>query len=168
MPLILLLGLPILLVWGWTVVSPLSLVASAQLTGEALEQEARVIDAMLIAPCCFSQQVSVHKSPAADEAKADIRARLAAGQTRQQILDAYVEQHGKHVLAEPPAVGFDRVLYVLPFVMLAGSLGLIALVVRRFTGRSTGKAAMAGIPSDAQADSDGLVTQLDDDLRDLD
>jgi hypothetical protein len=31
-----------------------------------LEREARAIETMLIAPCCFSQQVSVHQSAAAD------------------------------------------------------------------------------------------------------
>lgn len=53
---------------------------------------------MLMAPCCFAQQVSVYSSDAAQEAKADIRRRLAAGETQQQILDAYVAKYAKHIL----------------------------------------------------------------------
>lgn len=101
--------------------------------GPDLEIEARTIDAMLIAPCCFRQQVSVHESPAADEVRLDVRARLAAGQTRQQILDAYVARYGKRILAQPPAAGFDLTLYVMPFVMLLASAGLVAAILRRFT-----------------------------------
>lgn len=137
--------------------------AAPQLDQAAIEREAEVIDAMLIAPCCFSQQVSVHKSPAAAEAKADIRARLAAGQSRAQILDAYVAKYGKHVLAEPPAEGFDRTLYVLPFVVLFAGVGVVALVVRRATGRPR-----AGANTPAETVTESLESQLDDELRDLD
>lgn len=135
-------------------------VAAAQTTVD-LERQANEIEAMLIAPCCFSQQVSVHKSPAADEAKADIRRRLAAGESKQQILDAYVAQHGKHVLAEPPAEGFDITLYVTPFVLLIGSLGLLTLFARHITRHT------AAVPAGPSAPA-GLDQRLDDELRDLD
>jgi cytochrome c-type biogenesis protein CcmH len=128
-----------------------------------LEREAKVLEGMLIAPCCFTQQVSVHQSPAAAEARRDIRARLAAGQTRQQILDAYVAQHGRHVLAEPPAEGFDRTLYVLPVVGLLGSAALLALIVRRFAAREARPEPAAVVPADRDANA-----RLDDELRDLD
>jgi cytochrome c-type biogenesis protein CcmH len=128
-----------------------------------LEREAKVLEGMLIAPCCFSQQVSVHQSPAADEARKDIRARLAAGESRQQILDAYVTQYGRHVLAEPPAEGFDRTLYVLPVAILLGSAGLLALIVRRFASREARPEPVAVAPLDRDANA-----RLDDELRDLD
>ena len=90
----------------------LSLVAAVALsfgqpgTAVDVEAEARAIDAMLIAPCCFTQQVSVHPSPAAEDVRRDVRARLAAGQTRQQILDTYLARYGTRILAAPPARGF--------------------------------------------------------------
>ncbi len=152
---------------GWAGAQRQAPAAGPQLSGEALEREARVIDAMLIAPCCYSQQVSVHQSPAADEAKADIRARLSVGQDRQQILAAYVDQYGKRVLAEPPAVGFDLTLYIMPFVVLLGSMGVIALAVRRFTGRASRLGAVAGNGTTVPPEAD-LEAKLDDDLRDLD
>ena len=65
----------------------LALAISPVLSGPDLEREARVVDAMLIAPCCFSQQVSVHQSPAADEVRRDVRRRLAEGQSRQRAPD---------------------------------------------------------------------------------
>jgi len=131
--------------------------------GADLEREARAIDAMLVAPCCFTQQVSVHQSGAAQEVKEDVRRRLAAGETRQQILDAYVAQYGKHILAEPPAEGFDLMLYVVPPVALVASLGLIALLIRRISRprAAAASAADSGAPHD-------FDERLDDELRDLD
>jgi cytochrome c-type biogenesis protein CcmH len=136
--------------------------------GPELEIEARAIDAMLIAPCCFRQQVSLHQSAAADEVRLDVRARLAAGQTRQQILDAYVARYGKVILAEPPAVGFDLSLYVMPFVTLLLSAGLVTALVRRFTRHRVSPApgfqAAAALAEPRAADQ----ARLDDELRDLD
>lgn len=132
-------------------------------TAAALERQAREIDAMLVAPCCFSQQVSVHPSAAAQEVKQDVRRRLAAGDTQEQILHAYVAQYGKHILAEPRAEGFDLMLYVIPFVMLIASIALVTVVIRRVTRR--GPVAASAADMDAPG---GFDERLDDELRDLD
>jgi cytochrome c-type biogenesis protein CcmH len=63
-----------------------------------VEREAKQIERMLIAPCCWTQPVSDHYSAEADQIRAGIRAMLAAGKTRQQILDAYVAQYGERIL----------------------------------------------------------------------
>jgi cytochrome c-type biogenesis protein CcmH len=133
------------------------------LSGPDLEREARVLESMIIAPCCFSQQVSVHQSPAADEVRKDVRARLAAGETRQQILAAYTAQYGKRILAEPPAEGFDRALYVLPVLLFLGSAAAVVLMLRRFSRRTTAAPALA-----AAAPAGEYDRKLDDELRDLD
>ena len=132
-------------------------------TGADLERQAREIDGMLIAPCCFSQQVSVHPSAAAQEVKQDVRRRLAAGESQQQILDAYVAQYGKHILAEPRAEGFDALLYVLPVVTFIASIALLTVVIRRVTRR--GPVATSAPGMDAPG---GFDERLDDELRDLD
>jgi cytochrome c-type biogenesis protein CcmH len=129
-----------------------------------VEREAHEIEAMLIAPCCFSQQVSVHQSPAADEVRVDVRRRLAAGETREQILEAYVAQHGKRILVTPPDKGFDRILHLLPPLGLVLTAGLLAAVFRRFT--AVVPAPPAAVP--AGPEDDRYRAALDDELRDLD
>ena len=105
----------------------------------ALEQEARAIERLVIAPCCWMQPVSDHQSPASDEVKQQIRVWLSAGRTRQQVLDGFVEQYGVRVLAEPPNRGFSRFLYFTPIaVFVVSALGLIVFV-RRWTGRKAGQ-----------------------------
>jgi len=136
-------------------------VAASQASGD-LERQALQIETKLMATCCFAQQVSVHPSAAAQEAKLDIRRRLTAGETERQILAAYVAQYGKQVLAEPPAEGFDISLYVMPFVLLIGSFGVVILLAKRFTHRSP--PALAG----ASGLTPDIAQRLDDELRDLD
>ena len=149
-------------------VAAVALALGQPMPGADLEREARAIDAMLIAPCCFTQQVSVHHSAAAEEVQRDVRARLAAGQSRQQILDAYVAKYGKRILAEPPAAGFDLTLYVMPFVAFVASVGLVAAILRRMT-----KHPPAGIADAVNGDTAPVSVpdddaRLDDELRDLD
>lgn len=138
----------------------------------AVEAEARKIEAELIAPCCWSQQVSVHQSPAADEIKKDVRLRLARGQTHQQILDDYVVQFGTRILAEPPAQGFTRMLYVLPPILLLAGAGLVVILVRRFSARggtpTPERAAAGGAAPPAQSADRAYDDRLEDELADLD
>jgi cytochrome c-type biogenesis protein CcmH len=136
--------------------------APTPLASPALEQEARQLETMLIAPCCWSQQVSVHQSPAADEVRKDIRRRLSEGRTRQEILDAYVAQFGERILAEPPARGFARALYVLPIVLLILSVAVLTALVRRMARPARAVAHPEGAPADAYDE------RLNDELRDLD
>jgi cytochrome c-type biogenesis protein CcmH len=149
---------------------PAVLLAAALTTGPpppVPEHEAREIETLLVAPCCYTQTVSVHQSPAADEARRDIRARLARGETRDQIVAAYVAQHGKRVLAQPPASGFDLALYVAPLLGLLGSVVLLGVVVRRFTKRrQTG--GMGSVREPPTAADRAAEQRLDEELRDLD
>jgi len=132
----------------------------------AQETEAKQIEAMVIAPCCWSQQVSVHQSPAADEMRKDIRKQLVEGRTRQQILDGFVAQFGERILAEPPARGFKRTLYVLPVLLLVLSGVVLSFVVKRMARQP----ALAGHPAELPAADarDAYGEKLNDELRDLD
>ena len=130
----------------------------------ALEKQAKVIETMLMAPCCWAQQVSAHQSPAADEIRLTVRRLLAEGKTQQQILDQYVAEYGDRILAEPPARGFSAALYVAPWIFLAGSIGLVVVVVRKLH-LSAAAAAPDAVPAAA---SDDELERIDEDLRNLD
>ncbi len=129
------------------------------------EREAREIEDLLMAPCCFRQQVSVHQSPTANEVRRDIRTRLTKGESRQAILDAYVAEYGPGVLVVPPAHGSNLVLYVLPPLALVGSVLLVVGVIRRF---STPDEAPSSAQTRLVSDDQALNDRLTDDLRDLD
>lgn len=139
-------------------------VATTTFAATDIEREARAIEDLLMAPCCFRQQVSVHQSPTATVVQKDIRARLARGETREVILAAYVDEHGPGILVVPPAQGANLVLYVLPPLILAGSVLLIVGLIRRFTTPRHDVPAAAGhAPVDTE-----MNERLTDELRDLD
>jgi cytochrome c-type biogenesis protein CcmH len=129
-----------------------------------LERTARQLEAALVAPCCWSQQVSVHQSPAAEEVRRDLRRRLARGETREQILDDYVVQFGERILAEPRAEGYKRLLHVFPPAALLLSAAGVALLLRRAT-----RPAVPPPPTAALAEpGEGYGDRLDDELREMD
>ena len=131
----------------------------------ALEATARRLETKFVAPCCWSQQVSVHQSPAADEVKRDLRTRLGRGETEEQIVSDYVVQFGERILVEPPARGFNRFLYVLPPVFLLAGAGLVVILVRRFSKRGAEGESRATTPSGSDARYDD---RLDEELSNLD
>lgn len=154
--------------WRCPALTTLALVMaiSGPVQGVDVEQQARELEAMLMAPCCFSQQVSVHQSAAAEEVSEDLRKRLNAGETRDQILQAYVARYGKRILAQPPAEGFDRLLYLFPPLGLVLTAALVVMIVRRFTSRDPSEAkgpCCPGLPVEERYNAD-----LDEQLRDLD
>jgi cytochrome c-type biogenesis protein CcmH len=129
-----------------------------------VEREAKQIERMLIAPCCWTQPVSDHYSAEADQIRTGIRAMLSAGKTRQQILDAYVAQYGERILAEPPARGFKASLYVLPWIFLVLGGAVVFVAIRRLqSARPAEAASEASPPMD-----DPYAERLDEELRDLD
>jgi cytochrome c-type biogenesis protein CcmH len=97
-------------------------------------EQARELERLLIAPCCWRQPVADHFSAEADQLRGEIRALLQEGKTQEEILDFYVARYGKAILAKPPYQGLDLLAYVLPgcfLLLLGGGLGWIAVKSRR-------------------------------------
>ncbi len=147
---------------NWTLVA-LLFAAPPSPDAAALEREARQIETMLIAPCCWMQQVSEHQSEASDEVKRQIRALLAAGNTRQQVLDAFVAQYGRRILVEPPDEGFGRLLYMgLLAGFVVGGAALL-IFIRRMSRRQPG----ADLKTPQAVDAT-YSERLDEELRNFD
>jgi cytochrome c-type biogenesis protein CcmH len=110
-----------------------SLVASA--VPQSTEETARDIEAMLIAPCCWSQPVSQHYSEAADQIRKEVRRLLAAGKSKQEILDYYVSAYGERILASPRPHGFNMLAYILPWAFLVMGVAVLLILLRKWTKR---------------------------------
>ena len=95
------------------------------------EAEARKIEGLLMAPCCGANTLALHESGAAHEMKRELREMLAAGKTRQEILDHYVAEHGVTILAVPPSVGFNLLVYILPVLALILGPLIVWIALRR-------------------------------------
>jgi cytochrome c-type biogenesis protein CcmH len=92
------------------------------------------LERVLLAPCCWSETVAVHRSAVALQIKSEIAAFVSQGKTDREILDYYKARYGARILIEPE--GGARVLVnVVPWVGAAlGALG-VALAIRRMARR---------------------------------
>lgn len=91
---------------------------------------------------------------------------LAQGLDRDAVRAAFVREYGDQtILAAPIDRGFNRLAWILPYVIGAtGALGAFVLA-RRWSKRSAAEPSAAVVEASENAD---LRARLDDELRDLD
>jgi cytochrome c-type biogenesis protein CcmH len=109
------------------------------------EQEAYEIASEL--RCVVCQNLSVADSPSemAAQMRALVRERLAAGDTREQVMRYFVERYGEWILLAPPARGFNLLVWLLPVVATVVGLGVASALVYRWT-RPAARAGAAAPP----------------------
>jgi cytochrome c-type biogenesis protein CcmH len=96
-----------------------------------IDKKAREIEDNLIAPCCWTQPVSEHSSDVAEKIRKEVREMVAAGKSRDEILDRYVAEYGERILATPRAKGFNRLVYILPWLALILGAWLLILLLKK-------------------------------------
>lgn len=108
-----------------------SLTVGAQ--NSPLDERTRGVASQLRCPVC--QGVSIQDSPSelAVEMKSVVREQLAAGRTPDEVKAYFVEKYGDWVLLEPPATGFNLLVYVLPVLAVVGGVFAVVIAVRRWT-----------------------------------
>jgi cytochrome c-type biogenesis protein CcmH len=104
---------------------PLVAVASEERpTLEELERETRC-------PTCNTTLALSH-SAIADEMRAFVRRRIAAGDSKSEIKAKLVAEFGEEVLAAPPKRGFNLIAWVLPLALAGGAILVLGLVALRW------------------------------------
>ena len=96
-----------------------------------IDKKAREIEDNLIAPCCWTQPVSGHYSEVAEKIRKEVREMVAAGKSRDEILDHFVAEYGERILAAPRAKGFNRLVYILPWLALILGAWLLILLLKK-------------------------------------
>ena len=90
----------------------------------------RALQEKLIAPCCWSESVAMHRSEIAAEMRAEIARMVQEGRTDREILDFYKARYGARILMEPE--GQLRLwAYTIPAVATAAGLALVVWMIRR-------------------------------------
>lgn len=85
----------------------------------SLEAEVRAIAQQVRCQECQGLSVWQSQAMSAWEMRDEIRELLAAGMTRQEVLDELVDRYGVWILLTPPAAGRFVWVYLVPFVVLA-------------------------------------------------
>ena len=87
--------------------------------------------------CVVCQNLSVADSPSemALQMRSVIKERLATGESPDQVVRYFVDKYGVWILLSPPRHGFSLLVWIFPFVAVMVGLGIVALVLRRWTRR---------------------------------
>jgi cytochrome c-type biogenesis protein CcmH len=114
----------------------------------------------MFCPVCENIPLDVCPTQACHEWRELIRQKLAEGWTDEQIKQYFATQYGDRVLAEPPRRGLNWLVYVLPFVFLAGG----ALLLWRVLSSMRSAKAAVGTEKPA-AEQDEYIRKLEEELK---
>jgi cytochrome c-type biogenesis protein CcmH len=92
------------------------------------------LEAELVCPVCETT-LDQSNAPIAERMKAVIRARIAAGDSEQEIKDGLVEQFGTEVLAKPPDGGFGLLAWLLPLCAVVAGAVVVGFLIRSWSRR---------------------------------
>lgn len=98
-------------------------IAPVSATAAVTKAEVKDVSGELICYCgCASKVVATCGCATADKIEGDIAAQLESGQTKEEIVAAYMAQHGEKGLATPVADGFNLTAWLMPItaIMLGG------------------------------------------------
>jgi cytochrome c-type biogenesis protein CcmH/NrfF len=70
-----------------------------------------------------------------DKMRNELQAELDKGDNDDLILQAFVQEYGPTVIAAPTATGFNRVAWIMPFVVLAIGIAFAVHIVRSWKNR---------------------------------
>ena len=90
------------------------------------------LEGEIMCPVCDTT-LDQSSSPAARQIKALISARIAAGDSKQEIKDLLVAQYGTKILAAPPKKGFNLLAWFLPIFLLLGGAIVLGLLAWRWS-----------------------------------
>jgi cytochrome c-type biogenesis protein CcmH len=85
----------------------------------------------LMSPACPGRTLNNCTSGQAEQWREVIRQKIAKGETKEQIIQYFVDMRGEEILAAPPKQGFALTAWLLPlFVMINGAGLIVALTYR--------------------------------------
>ena len=95
------------------------------------EQRIRQIEEKLRCLVCQNQSLADSNAELAGDLRLQVREQVKAGRSDQEITDYMVQRYGDFVLYEPPFKASTALLWIGPFVLLAGAIAALIAILRR-------------------------------------
>ena len=127
-----------------------------------LEQRAQAIDQRLMCPVCPAETIDQSQADVAIQMRDLVREKLEAGESEEAIFAFFVERYDKAVLAEPPAEGFNVLVWVIPPVVFVLGLLLVWAGIRQL-GRGDQRITL-GSDAAPVAESERYLSEVDEEL----
>jgi len=103
--------------------------------GAGPDGTAASIAAGLRCPVCQGLSVKDSDSPTARDIRADLHRRLAAGESPDEIRQAYVDRYGEWILLRPGTSGFEALVWAVPAAAIAAGAVVLAAAFWRWRRR---------------------------------
>jgi cytochrome c-type biogenesis protein CcmH len=115
--------------WAWLALAVVVVGVMAVLLWPGGEQTAAArahdLATELRCPECEGLSVADSNAPTSVAIRADIKRRIAAGQSDAEIRQSYVDKYDESILLSPQSSGLGLIVWVLPVLVLAlGALGI--------------------------------------------
>ncbi len=104
---------------------------------ESLQKTARELYALIMCPICSGQTIGQSNSGTSVQMRDLVLKKLRQGETKELVLQYFASKYGERVLAEPTKGGFNRMLWLLPFVIVVVAVAVISLLMRRWSTRAS-------------------------------
>ena len=96
---------------------------------------AQDLETQLKCPECQGLSVADSQAPTSRAIRTDVKRRIAAGQSDEEIRRAYVDTYGESILLSPQDSGVSLIVWILPVVVVAlGATGIV-FALRRNRGQ---------------------------------
>lgn len=100
-----------------------------------VDKTARQLYIELMSPYCPGLSLAACQSGAAAQLRVQIRERLAAGETKDEIVASLVDEFGEQILAAPKNEGFGRAAWLAPIVASLIGIAIVVVFLRDFMRR---------------------------------
>ncbi|HLG73419.1 MAG TPA: cytochrome c-type biogenesis protein CcmH [Chloroflexota bacterium] len=106
---------------------------------QSLDDQTLAIANQLQCPVCENVTVAYSNSTLAGQMRQVIREKLQQGETRDQIIQYFVDRYGEGILTQPPKHGLNLLVWLLPVAGILAGLGIVGSVLwaRRPASAST-------------------------------
>ncbi|HVX30081.1 MAG TPA: cytochrome c-type biogenesis protein [Nitrolancea sp.] len=135
---------------------------TASADDEPLSAEALSIANSLNCPVCTGESVRDSSAQLAHDMRQLIQQKLDEGQSRQQIIDYFVNAYGVTILRQPPKHGFSLALWWIPVVAVIAGLGIL---LGFLTQRRRWQTAAATIDEPVFEDGDPGLARYEEMIR---
>ena len=103
---------------------------------EAIQKTAREIYGLIMCPLCAGQTIAQSSNETSSQMRDLVLKKLRQGESKEEILQYFESRYGERIMAKPNKEGFNLILWVLPFVLVALAAIVIYFLIRRWSARA--------------------------------
>ena len=145
----------------------LALGCTAQQQTQSLDGQAQEIYRSLMCPICPGQTINQSSSELSAQMRSLVLEKLEQGETRDEIMQFFLERYGEIVLAAPVKSGFNLIVWLTPILGIFTGGIMLWVVIRRWVKVKDKFSTELLSPTPDDSHDEKYRQQLEKDLKDF-